>query len=132
MSGLLADIIAAMVHGGVNARRTLARGLIITYLAPDPDTPRPQQAYALTAARVGLWPDDQELKIVRSCLYQAWRRHPAAVCFSESDWIKREQQLPGGRTLGTFSTTWRQWPVREMFTAPMELRETLAAALARR
>ena len=129
----LVDIIGVMVHGGVNARRTLARGLIITYLAPEPDTPREQARWSLTAARVGLWPDDQELKIVRDCLYKAWRRHPSALAYDESQWIKQERRLQeGGRLLGTFTTTWRQWPVREVFGAPVELRETMAAALARR
>jgi hypothetical protein len=75
----LVDIIGTMVHGGVNARRTLARGLIITYLAPEPDTPREQARWSLTAARVGLWPDDQELKIVRDCLYHGVATAPVGA-----------------------------------------------------
>ena len=128
----LTDIIGAMVHGGVNARRTLARGLIVTYITPEPDTPREQQRYSLTAARIGLWPDEPELKIVRDCLYRAWRRHPVALVYDESQWIKAQRRLSDGRLLGAFTTTWRQWPVREVFSAPAELRETLAAALAKR
>ncbi len=138
MSERLIDIITAMVHGGVNARRTLSRGLIITYMAPEPDTPREQWRYSLTAARVSVWPDDQELKIVRDCLYKSWRKHPTALIYNESTWIKKETKLPpaphrqAGATLGTFTITWRQWPVRDMFSAPAGIQDTLRAALARR
>lgn len=132
MSERLRDIIAEMVHGGVNARRRLGRGLIIEYRAPDPDTPREQWRYALTAARQGVWPEDQELKIVHDCLYSAWHKHPTALIFDEVGWTKRERRGQSGTTFGTYTITWRQWPVREMFSAPVELQSVLRSALERR
>lgn len=132
MSERLTDIIRELVHAERNARRTLTRGLILVYRAPEPDTPREQALWSCTAARVNLWPDDQELKIVHDCLYKAWRRHPNALIYGESTWIKQQQPHQAGNTLGTFTITWRQWPAREVFNAPASLRETLRTALARR
>ena len=128
----LEDIIRGMVHGGVNARRQLSSGLIITYITPDPDTSREQWRYSLTAARVGAWPDDEELRIVRTCLGKAWRKHPLAVVYDESERIKKKQGVQGGRALGTFTMVWRQWPVRDVFSAPAGLQAVLRAALGRR
>lgn len=111
----LTNIIGQMVHGGVNARRTLSRGLIISYFTPEPDTPREQQRYVLSAARLNVWPDDQELKVV----------------YDATSWTRREVQTRRG-VVGSFVIYWRQWPVREVFVAPANLQETLRAALARR
>lgn len=133
MSERLTEIISHMIHTGVNARRILARGLIITYRAPDPDTPAEQARYFLMASRVGVWPDDEELKIVHDCLYKAWRKHPTALVYDTTEWLKKQGRTQqGGQLLGTYTTYWRQWPVREVFNAPANLHDTLRAALARR
>lgn len=127
----LVDIITNMVHGGVNARRTLSRGLIITYMAPEPDVSREQARWSLTAARLNHWPDDEELKIVLGCLHAAWRTIPGQLVYDASEWRKEQRGSVKG-TQGTFTVYWRQWPVREVFSAPARLQETLRAALARR
>jgi hypothetical protein len=127
----LVDIIGQMVHGGVNARRTLSRGLIITYMTPEPDMARERARWSLTAARLNLWPDDKELQIVFGCLRSAWSRHPRMLVYDASDWTKREVQTRQG-VLGSFVIYWREWPVREVFSAPAHLQETLRSALARR
>lgn len=134
----LAEIVRKMVHNGVKARRVLTRGLIIAYFAPEPGTPCEQARYSMTASRRNYWPDDQELKIVYDCLYKAWRRHPSDLVYAMSDWAKRAEPIPlglasqAGDMFGTFTVTWQQWPVRDVFSAPPALRETLRAALARR
>lgn len=134
MSERLTTIISQMLHTGTNARRNLTRGLIISYIAPEPDVPREQQRYQLTAARVEVWPDDRELKIVHDCLYRAWRHHPTALIYDISDWTKRQlpiQQVENA-VMGAFTIYWRQWPVREVFNVPAGLQDTLRAALAHR
>lgn len=129
----LDDIIRTMIHGETNARRTLPRGLIISYMAPNPDTPAEQARYLLTASRVGVWPDDEELKIVHDCLYKAWHKHPTALVYDTTEWLKKQVRTQqGGQLLGTYTTYWRQWPVREVFNAPANLQDTLRAALAHR
>ena len=117
--------------GGVNARRTLSRGLILTYMTPEPDTARERARWSMTAARLNLWPEDKELQIVLGCLYRAWRTIPGQLVYDASDWVKEKRGSVQG-TQGTFTIYWRQWPVREVFSAPAGLQETLRAALARR
>lgn len=124
----LVDIIGAMVHGGVNARRALSRGLIITYMAPEPETPRERERWFLSAARLNYWPDEPELKIVLDCLHREWRTHPAALVYETGEWTRREVQARQG-ILGTFDIYWRQWPIRTVFSAPAALQEVLRAAL---
>lgn len=133
MTERLTEIISQMIHTGVPARRVLARGLIITYHASDPDTPAEQARYFLMASRVGVWPGDDELKIVHDCLYKAWRHHPSALIYDTSEWLKKEATTrQTGELLGTYTTYWRQWPIRDIFNAPAALQPTLRAALARR
>lgn len=128
----LTDIIGKMVHGEVNARRTLSRGLILTYMTPEPGTPREQARWSLSAARLNHWPDDKELEIVLGCLRSAWSLHPRMLVYDDAgDWTRREVQTRLG-PLGEFTINWREWPIREVFGAPAGLAETLRQALARR
>jgi hypothetical protein len=129
MSERLTEIISHMLHTGVNARRTLTRGLIIIYATPSPVT----SFYELTAARLSYWPDDQEIKIVYDCLYRAWRHHPKDLVYDITDWTKHQLPTPNGEgIMGAFSIHWCQWPIRDIFSAPSGLQDSLKAALARR
>lgn len=128
MSERLVNIITTMLHTGVDARRTLTRGLIIIYSPPSAAT----TFYELTAARVGYWPDDQEIKIVHDCLYRAWRHHPKDLVYDITDWEKYKQPTTVDSYMGCFSIHWQQWPIRDIFSAPAGLQDTLRAALARR
>lgn len=100
-------------------------------MTPEPGTPRGKQIWSLSAARLNHWPDDKELQIVLDCLYRAWRTHPVVLIYDASDWTRRQVETRRG-PLGEFVIYWREWPIREMFTAPAGLAETLRQALARR
>jgi hypothetical protein len=57
---------------------------------------------------------------------------PYAQIYDQSEWMKKQGQRQGGGILGTYTIVWRQWPVRDVFSAPAGLQDTLRAALARR
>lgn len=130
MTDQLSDIVAHMLHTGVNARRNLARGLIITYMAPNPDEDR--RLFTFSAARHTAYPDDRELSILHAHLRRAWARHPTAIAYNVTDWQKRTHRLRAGGLLGVYTIAWQQWPIKRIFDAPPELLPTLQAALAHR
>lgn len=127
----LTDIIRLMLHDGRPERRTLSRGLILSYRPPN-DPTDPDAVYTFTCARPHAYPSDEELKIVHDCLTKAWRKHPPHVIYNVSpDW--RTTTTNDGRAhYGCKIRHWKQYPIRDVLIAPPELQPILHAALNRR